>query len=186
MTKYTVKVEDKHYKIGITKTNNEGRYVVEIDGKPFDVELEGTGADIEKPLRFKVSGRIYAAKINKTGKQAPLLIKIKNVPLKAEVKTELPFRAIQPMETPLPAPVAKKGPVDKIAIEGAVVAPMTGKIVSVRVKKGDSVKVGEILCVLEAMKMENEIIATRTSRVQKVIVSEGSTVNEGDILIMLE
>jgi biotin carboxyl carrier protein len=186
LTKYAVRVEDKQYEIGITKTSIEGHYAVEIDDKSYDVELQGTGAEDEKPLRFKVGDRIYTAQINKTGKQEPLLVKIKDFPLKAEVKTELPFRATKSMETPLPTPVTRKGPVSKVAIEGAVTAPMTGKIVSVKVKKGDSVKAGEILCVLEAMKMENEIVATRTGRVQEVSVSEGSTVDEGDTLIILE
>jgi acetyl-CoA/propionyl-CoA carboxylase biotin carboxyl carrier protein len=90
------------------------------------------------------------------------------------------------MEAPSPATISKKGPVGRVVIEGAVTAPMTGKIVSVKVKKGDTVQAGETLCVLEAMKMENEIISTRAGTVQKISVSEGSTVNEGDTLIILE
>ena len=50
----------------------------------------------------------------------------------------------------------------KVAVEGAVTAPMTGKIVKVKVKKGDQVKASQVLCVIEAMKMENEISAPKS------------------------
>jgi biotin carboxyl carrier protein len=63
---------------------------------------------------------------------------------------------------------------------------MAGKIVSVKVRDGDPVKIGTVLCILEAMKMENEIIAPKAGTVQEVNVSEGSTVNEGDILIVIK
>jgi biotin carboxyl carrier protein len=181
-----VRVEDRQYKIGITKAISDGHYVVEVDGKSYDAEFEGAGTGNEKPFQFKLGGRVYTTQISNTGRGAPLAVIIENASLKAEVRTELPFRAVKSMEIPLSSPVTKKGPVGKIAIEGAVTAPMTGKIVSVKVKKGDSVKAGEILCVLEAMKMENEILATRTGTVQEVSVSEGSNVNEGDTLIILE
>jgi biotin carboxyl carrier protein len=186
LTKYVVSVEDKQYKIGITKASDERHFVVEVDGKMYDVELTGIGTEGEKLLQFKLGDIVYTAQIDKKGNQTPLLVRIKDIPLKAEVKPELSFSTIKSVETTLPTPIAKKAHVGKVAIEGAVTAPMTGKIVSVKVKKGDAVKVGEILCVLEAMKMENEIISTRPGTVQKVSVSEGSNVNEGDTLIILE
>jgi acetyl-CoA/propionyl-CoA carboxylase biotin carboxyl carrier protein len=62
---------------------------------------------------------------------------------------------------------------------------MTGKIVSVKVNKGDKVKAGQVLCVIEAMKMENEITASKAGSVQEVNVSEGSSVNEGEILFVI-
>ena len=186
MTKYAVTVEDKQFKISITKATNEKHYFVDLDGKKYDIELTGNATDPDEPLQFKVGGTVYAAQIDKKGSQAPLLVKIKDILLKAEVKSELSFSTIKSVEPTLITPIAKKSLVGRVVIEGAVTAPMTGKIVSVKVKKGDTVKAGEILCVLEAMKMENEIIATRAGIVQNVSVSEGSTVNEGDALITLE
>jgi acetyl-CoA/propionyl-CoA carboxylase biotin carboxyl carrier protein len=79
----------------------------------------------------------------------------------------------------------RKGITKNQAVEGAVTAPMTGKIMSVKVKKGDPVKQGQALCVIEAMKMENEIVAPKAGTVQDVNVSEGSAVNEGDTLFIL-
>jgi len=186
LTKYTVTVEDKQFKIDITTASSEGHYFVEIDDKRYDVELTGAGAAYGKSLRFRVGDAVYTAQIDKRGSGAPLLVKIKDIPVKVEVKPESSFSSTKHMETPLTTFITKKSPVSKVAIEGAVTAPMTGKIIAVKVKKGDMVKAGEILCVLEAMKMENEIISTRAGKVQEVSVYEGSSVNEGDILIILE
>jgi len=69
--------------------------------------------------------------------------------------------------------------------EGAVTAPMMGKIVSVMVKKGDHVKAGQIVCILEAMKMENEITTPKAGTVQEVRVFEGSSVSEGETLFVV-
>jgi acetyl-CoA/propionyl-CoA carboxylase biotin carboxyl carrier protein len=62
---------------------------------------------------------------------------------------------------------------------------MTGKIVSVKVKKGDQVKAGQVLCVVEAMKMENEIASSKAGVVKEVYVSEGSSVSEGEPLFVV-
>ena len=62
---------------------------------------------------------------------------------------------------------------------------MPGNIVSVKVKIGDTVNSGDVLCVLEAMKMENEIMAPKAGKVVAVSTSAGSTVNTGDVLVSL-
>ena len=186
LTKYVVTVEDRQFKIRITKATSERHYFVDINDKKYDVEITRNATAPKERLQFKVGGTVYAAEIDKKDNQAPILIMINDIPLKAEVKPESSFSTIKSVEPTLLTPIVKKGPIERIVIKGAVTAPMTGKIVSVKVKKGDTVEAGEILCVLEAMKMENEIIATRAGIVQEVSVSEGSTVNEGDTLITLE
>lgn len=62
---------------------------------------------------------------------------------------------------------------------------MPGTILDVKVKAGDAVKAGQVLCVLEAMKMENEIPAPRDGKVAGVAVAKGASVNAGDILVTL-
>ena len=77
-----------------------------------------------------------------------------------------------------PAAAAPAAP----AVTGAgepVVAPMPGNILKVNVTAGQAVKAGQVLVVLEAMKMENEIMAPKDGTVTQVVVSKGSTVDTG-------
>ena len=87
-----------------------------------------------------------------------------------------------------PAPAPKAAPAPAAAPPAGatnVTAPMPGNIVSIEVKVGDTVNSGDVLCVLEAMKMENEIMAPKAGKVVAVSTSSGSTVNTGDVLVSL-
>ena len=67
----------------------------------------------------------------------------------------------------------------------SVVSPMPGTILDVKVKEGQAVKKGDVLFILEAMKMENEIIAGHDAVISKVLVSKGTSVKTGDGLAEL-
>ena len=88
-----------------------------------------------------------------------------------------------PVAAPAAAPAAAAP-----AVTGAgepVNAPMPGTILKVNVQNGQAVKEGEVLCVLEAMKMENEILASKAGTVTQVLVSKGSSVNTGAPLVII-
>ena len=85
---------------------------------------------------------------------------------------------------PAAAPAAAAAPVVTGTGE-AVKAPMPGTILKVNVTQGQAVKEGEVLCVLEAMKMENEIMAPKTGTVTQVVISKGASVNTGDALVVI-
>lgn len=103
-----------------------------------------------------------------------------------------------PKAAPAPAPkaapaAAPAAPAPKAAAPAAVpagaatvVSPMPGTILSVNVKVGESVKKGQVLCILEAMKMENEIMAAGDGKVASIAVNAGESVNTGQVLIVLE
>ncbi|MFP4698151.1 MAG: biotin/lipoyl-containing protein [Eubacteriales bacterium] len=67
-----------------------------------------------------------------------------------------------------------------------VTAPMPGKIVDIKVNNDQSVKKGEVLAVLEAMKMENEIVAPQDGRVVNIHGVKGQSVESGDVIISLD
>lgn len=82
-----------------------------------------------------------------------------------------------------PAPVAVAAPVGSGEV---VAAPMPGNILSVNVQQGQTVKSGEILVVMEAMKMENEILAPRDGVVSQIATQKGSLVDTGTPLLYLQ
>ena len=97
--------------------------------------------------------------------------------------------AAAPVQAAAPAPVAPKA-APKAAPAGkagatAVKAPMPGNIMKVNVKVGDAVKKGDVLVVLEAMKMENDVCAPADGVVASVDVNQGATVETDAVLVTL-
>ena len=89
-----------------------------------------------------------------------------------------------------PAPVAKPAPAAKPAAAGkagsvAIKAPMPGTSLKRNVKVGDSVKSGDVVCVLEAMKMENDICAPQDGVVSSIEVAQGASVATDAVLVTL-
>ena len=106
------------------------------------------------------------------------------------------YEVVAPAAPAAPAPVAvapaaaapvAAAPAAPAAVAAGepVCAPMPGAILRVNVQNGQAVKEGELLCVLEAMKMENEIFAPKAGTVAQVAVSKGSSVDTGAVLVVL-
>ena len=72
------------------------------------------------------------------------------------------------------------------SVEGSVASTMQGMILKLKVHKGDNVKKGDVVAVLEAMKMENDIYAPQSGVVAEVFIEEGDTVNSGDTLVVIK
>ncbi|RXW32942.1 biotin/lipoyl-containing protein [Propioniciclava flava] len=67
----------------------------------------------------------------------------------------------------------------------AVTAPLSGTVARILVEEGDEIEAGQVLCVLEAMKMETEITAPQAGKVERILVSKGGSVAGGEALIEL-
>ena len=92
---------------------------------------------------------------------------------------------IKAPSAPAPAPAAAPAPVVAPAGAQAIKSPMPGTILKVNVSNGQAVKKGDVLMILEAMKMENEILAPNDGTVSSVGVSQGATVESGTVLCTL-
>ena len=90
-----------------------------------------------------------------------------------------------PVAAPVAAPAAAPAPAASGAGE-SINAPMPGNILSVNVAAGDTVKKGQVLMVLEALKMENEIMAPRDGKVTAVDVAKGAAVESGALLCTIQ
>jgi biotin carboxyl carrier protein len=98
----------------------------------------------------------------------------------ADVKTTAsPAPAAAPAAAPAPAPAAAPAGGETVA------APMPGNILAVNVQNGSAVKKGDVLMILEAMKMENEIMAPCDGTIASVNVTKGSTVETGAVLCVI-
>jgi biotin carboxyl carrier protein len=156
-----------------------------INGKPFVVEIlsfDGRRGDV------RVNNVAYSVEVP----QGPAAgAPIYTTPSPAAPPPAAPPRApvAAPASAPTPppaAPVPTAAPPAQVSSDSMVVAPMPGVILSIAVKEGDEINAGDVILVLEAMKMENEIHAPRAGKVKKLHVSEGAEVQSGSALVEFE
>ena len=126
-----------------------------------------------KNYRITVNGTAYDVAVEELGQGA-----VAAAPVAAA-----PAPAVAPVAA---APVAAAAP-KASGTEGSVkvAAPMPGKILGVKASVGQAVKTGDVIIVLEAMKMENEVVAPEDGTVASINVSEGANVESGDVLATL-
>ena len=126
--------------------------------------------------RFQITfkGQVYELDVEEIGGA---------VPTEKKVASTAPLAA--PTPPPVSAPTPKAASAAIPAGAQTVLAPMPGKILTVNIKPGDSVKRGDVIFILEAMKMQNEIMANQDGKISKVNAVVGQTVSTGDVLTIL-
>ncbi|MEN8194323.1 MAG: biotin/lipoyl-containing protein [Bacteroidota bacterium] len=139
------------------------KFKFNIRGNNYDVEILSLEDDIAE---VEVNGSIYQVEIEKKVKEkkTPKLVRPQVVHSggKDTSKTS--------------KPAEKKG-------VGHVKAPLPGTILEIKAKVGDTVKVGDILLIMEAMKMENNIKSDKSGSIKEIKINVGDSVLEGDVLV---
>ena len=93
--------------------------------------------------------------------------------------------ATAPAAAPAPVAAPSAAPAASLAAGEPVKAPMPGVVLKVQVQQGQAVKAGDVLVILEAMKMENEIVAPKDGTVAQIVAAKGASVESGAPLVIL-
>ena len=138
-----------------------------INGTQYDAEIVSIDENIAE---VSVNGTLYNVEVDRSipMTKTPKLVRTMAVP-----STDA-----HPSTSKTSSPGAPKG-------TGNIESPLPGVILEVHVREGDSVKIGQRLITLEAMKMENNINADKKGRVASLKVGKGDSVMEGDILLVI-
>ena len=147
------------------------KYEYKVQGVDYTVEIEDVEGNIAK---VNVNGVPFEVEMKQPIKAAPKVKKVE------PAKVEAP-KAAAPAAAPVAAPAAAATP----GAGAKVTAPLPGTITDVKVAVGQSVNAGDVVVILEAMKMQNNIEAENSGTVTSVMVNKGDTVMEGTVLVTI-
>ena len=143
-----------------------------------------------KEYKYKINGNVYKVAIGDIEDNIAH-VEVNGTPYKVEME-KAPKVIVKPVVRPVStsAPAAPTTPVVKPAAastgKSGVKSPLPGVILDIKVNVGDTVKKGQVIIILEAMKMENNINADKDGKITAINVSKGDSVLEGNDLVIIE
>lgn len=133
------------------------KYIVKVADKSYEVEIEDIHA---RPVIARVDGQVF------------------------EVNPEDKIQSASQKESPLLKPVeVSKPPSRSSAGANEMTAPLPGTVIEIFIKAGDQIEAGQVILVIEAMKMKNSIRSTRAGKIAEVLVNAGQTVAHKQVLV---
>jgi biotin carboxyl carrier protein len=171
----TVTIGGRDYEVEV-----KGDSVV-VDGHEYPVKVRDEGAYVQ----VTAGGVPYRVQLPPPGeRESGMAVTVDSRPFTLRYSGPLGSRHAPRAQRAAGSGGAPAAP--RPGVKGGVTAQIAGRVMSVKVKPGDAVKQGDILLILEAMKMENEVKAPADGSVKEVLVAEGSRVADGETMIVIE
>ena len=149
------------------------KYQYKVQGVDYDVEIEEVEGNVAKVI---VNGVRFDVELKQPINPASTLKK---------VRVEAPKPVARPAAPVSPAPAATPAAPAAAGAGSPIKAPLPGTIIELKVNVGDTVKQGDVVLVLEAMKMQNNIESEYNGTVTSITVKQGETVMEGAVLLTI-
>lgn len=162
-----------------------------IDGQEYEVDPRGDSVLVDRQpysIRIHRHGDIVTVYVN----ERPFAVQLPAEATASHTQVIVDAKAygIELRGTPTAPPTSRgRGMTTRpapAAVAGAITAQMIGRVIRIDVQVGDEVREGDVILVIESMKMENEIVAPQAGIVKQVAVAPGARVKEGDLLVVLE
>ena len=170
---YKVTLDDRLFDVDVKMLDEGGVLVVKVGDQSFTMKSTPTddGTWVVNDLTTDYSIKI----LKRAGKSVTLEINGE--------EREIDWERVRKVEAVKKSAGAVQG---GARVAGGIYPPMPGKVTEVRVKVGDTVKTGDTVCILEAMKMFNELKADSSGEVKEVNVDIGTMVTTADLLVLIE
>jgi biotin carboxyl carrier protein len=149
------------------------KYQYKVQGVDYDVEIE------------EVEGNVAKVVVNGVRFDVELKQPINPTSTLKKVRVEAPKAVARPAAPVTPAPAAAPAAPVAAGAGSPIKAPLPGTIIELKVNVGDTVKQGDVVLVLEAMKMQNNIESEYSGTVTSITVKQGETVMEGAVLLTI-
>jgi len=175
---YEVLVDKKAHNIKVLKRENAS-FIVDVDGKTLEVKFANSGGG---KFSLEINGEKVQAELFRLSENK---MRVKVGAKTFEVQYPTPTFKPETLKAEVLPAITKKPTVSLAFGKDAVLAPIAGRIVALKISVGQRVSKGECVCVLEAMKMANEVAAPKDGVVKEILVSEGAVVNKGDVLAII-
>jgi biotin carboxyl carrier protein len=138
-----------------------------------------------KNYKFKINGNDYSVEI-KSMEDNIAEVEVNGTPFQVELSKEVKTPKTPKLVRSAVSATTEKKPLSAPAGLSKIEAPLPGSIFKITSKEGDQVKKGDVLLIMEAMKMENNILAESDGMIKSIKVKEGDSVLQGDVLVEIE
>lgn len=187
MKKYTIKVNGSPYNLEIEFINDET--LIKLNDESFNVKI-APSKSVENAFVATIENMAYQIIFKEEiTLNTPFKIKLNDEDINIELE-ELEIPKLEPKKPTvslqeIPVPESLMTP-HAPSPGDLIVAPMPGRVLKIKVNVGDQIEVGDVVMIVESMKMENEIVATKPGTIKEICISEGKSVGRNDVLIRFE